>query len=218
MDNPNRTLLLTVGVLVVLTTSACATATREQALSVEERTALAGDELTPEERTLAGQVADRALRARQLITDTRRVYLVRVEWLRDKEAESRGVADRKALVTHYRYDDDAALVTVVDLAQRTAVQVDTLPHLPTPLATEEFTRARDLALAHPEVKAALTPYGERVTAEALVTRAASREDPIFGHRVVRMMFRVGPDYLTRPIVLVDLTTGQVTIERPASPR
>lgn len=75
-------------------------------------------------------------------------------------------------MTHYRYDGDTAIVTLVNLSQRTLITVEIVAHLPTPLAAQEFSRARELALAQAEVQAALAPYGDRVVAEGLVARAA----------------------------------------------
>ena len=62
-------------------------------------------------------------------------------------------------MTHYRYDGDTAIVTLVNLSQRTLITVEIVAHLPTPLAAQEFSRAREPALAQAEVQAALAPYG-----------------------------------------------------------
>jgi hypothetical protein len=166
-------------------------------------------ELGPAERQAAADLAAQAVERAGLRTGAPLV-LAQVELFRDKDAEARGTLDRMALVTHYRYDD-TAILTRVDLTRRAVVAVEAIPHLAVSLSTEEFERAKTLALSDAAVKAALAPYGE-LAVEALVVRATAATDPLFGHRVVRLLFRRGRDYLHEPLVLVDLTASRVTIE------
>lgn len=140
-------------------------------------------------------------------------YVTRVELYRDKEAEAKRISNRQALVTRYRYDGDLTILTIVDLTSREVTRVDSIPHLPTPLSPEEFEMAKDMALTNPEVEAALAPYIEQLEVEPLVSRTFSEQDPLFGHRVVRLLFRVGRNYLTKPTVTVDLTAKKVIVER-----
>jgi len=117
-------------------------------------------------------------------------------------------------VTHYRYEGDLAILTVVNLSQRAVVSVEARPHLPVGLAQAEFERAKELALADEAVKKALGPNASKVVVEALVIRAIAEKDPYFGRRVVRLLFKLGAGYLSEPIVNVDLTAGRVEILPP----
>lgn len=167
--------------------------------------------LTREERRSAEALAEAALHRRGL-RGGGRLPRVDADLYRDKEAERAGEETRKAMVTHYRYDDDTAIVSVLDLIRREVVRVEEIPHLPVPLSEEEFERARELALSDRSVRSALPDGGEPPVVEALVVRAESPDDPIFGRRVVRLLFRQGADYLREPAVTVDLTDEQVRVE------
>ena len=90
--------------------------------------------------------------------------------------------------------------------------VDSVPGLPVSLSPEEFQRARDLALADERVRAALEDRGGSVVIEPLVLRPADHADSLYGHRVVRLLFRLDHDYLSDPVVLVDLTDERVLLE------
>lgn len=167
--------------------------------------------LTDAEREIAAELAAQAIDRYGLRT-TGPLYLVRVEWYRDKNAEEQGDIDRKAIVTHYRYKGDLAIITTVNLSKQEIMEVDSIPHLPTPLSKEEFNIAKDMALSDFKVEKALAAYRDQIEVEALVTRTTSTEDSLFAHRVVRLFFRVGRDYLSKPIVYVDLTSEKVIIE------
>ena len=54
--------------------------------------------------------------------------------------------------------------------------------------------------------------GRQVVVEGRPIQAASPQEPLFGHRVVHLLLRHGPDYLNSPRVLVDLTNETVQIE------
>jgi len=138
---------------------------------------------------------------------------VDVERLRIKGDRGEELATDRYITIHYRYADDTALVTIVDLGRNSIVEVREVPHMPTRLTGEELERARDLALRHAGVHEALGELAKQVVVEPLVVRTADERDPWFGHRVVRLLFRVGRDYLSHPIVHVDLTTGEVHLGR-----
>jgi hypothetical protein len=170
--------------------------------------------LTAEERAAAVGLAEQALRSHKLLPD-KKTFLTTAHTHRDPAAERRGVFERLALLTYYRYEGDLAVRVYVNLARRRVTNVERLAHFPTPFAPEELRRARELALEHPELKKVFAPFRERLTVEPLSTRSASTKDPLFGHRVIYLLFRVGPRYLTaQGDVLVDLTTETVII-RPA---
>ena len=166
--------------------------------------------LTEAEVRRAAAIATEALRARNLFDD--RTYFVHAEMLHDKSAP----LERRALVEHYRYEGDVTITSIVDLGPAARVlDVRTAEHVPTSLSNEEFEQARSLALADPRVAQAIAPARERIVIEPLPLGTTNREDRFFGHRVVRLLFRVGADYLARPIVFVDLTDRRVLVEEPS---
>jgi Cu2+-containing amine oxidase len=163
--------------------------------------------LTDAELQQAASIATGELRNRKLADA--RTFFVHAEMLHDKSAPG----SRRALVLHYRYEGDQTITTVVDLTAQRVVDVRTAAHVAAPLSQEEFEQARGMAMADARVAGALGQNRGRVTVEPLVLHA-TEGDPLFGHRVVRLLFRVDRDYLSAPIVLVDLTTRQVMIEPP----
>lgn len=171
------------------------------------------DRLTPAEEQQAIALAEKGLEADKYRAAGKALYAVAVDLVQDKEAEETGSRDRMVLVTHYQYDGDMAIFSIVNLTQSVVVNVERAPHVPVPLSQQEFARAKTLALAHPDVKSALDPYRDRLTIEALLTRTPAEKDPLYGHRVVSLLFRLGSDYLTMPEVMVDLTTQEVLVQR-----
>jgi hypothetical protein len=202
--------------VLLFTIWACVAAGAQEAPDFGEmmKVARASAPLNGEERAAAVALAEQALRSNRLLPD-RRTFLTWAETYRDTVAERRGSFERGALLTYYRYDGDVALHVYVNLVRRRVTNVERLAHHPTPLAPEELRRARELALEHPELKKAFDPYRERLVIEPLSTGVPSPKYPLFGHRLVYLLFRVGARYLTaQGEVLVDLTTEKVII-RPA---
>ena len=115
------------------------------------------------------------------------------------------------LVTHYGYEGDIGYETIVDLDAGRVVDQTATPHLPVQLSEAEFERAREMTLSDPRVREVLGADLERVVVEPLVIRTRDREDPYFGRRVVRMLFRVGRDYRGDLAVETDLTEGRVHV-------
>ena len=170
--------------------------------------------------TLSAAESEKAVALARREVETRKLrlkiplQLVAVEWTREKPEKEGAPEKRFALVTYYRYEDDAAILTLVEPAASRVAKVDVIPHLPVPLSAEEFQRASALALKFPQVVEALGARAKEVKTEGLLLRTSDEKDQLFGHRVVRMLFRVGTDYLTRPMAFVDLTTQKVWIEEP----
>jgi hypothetical protein len=144
-----------------------------------------------------------------------RIYFTKAEATAEKEDGSKprdvNAAPRTVVLTYYRYKTDEAIVTTVNLATKEVVKVAHIAHLPTPLAEEEVTEAKDLAMKNDQVKKALQGYGDKVEVGVLVPQVG-KDDPKFGHRLAVLMFRVGKDYLVSPRVLVDLTKQTVEVE------
>lgn len=162
--------------------------------------------LTEAEVQQAAGIAMGELRKRNFADS--RTFFVHAEMLHDKGGNA-----RRALVQHYRYAGDQTITTIVDLSAGRVVDVRVAEHAPSALSREEFEEARKLAMADPRVQEALGANRGNVEVEPLVVRA-SQGDPLFGHRVVRLLFRRGRDYLTAPDVHVDLTDRKVMVRTP----
>ena len=168
--------------------------------------------LTAEERAIAIQRAEESLRAKKLLPD-RKTFLTFVQTHRNATLEKKGIFERHALLTYYRYAGDVGILVYVNLTRQKVESVEQLPHFLAPLAPAELARARELVLSEPRLRNVLQPLRDQLTIEALLTRIPDPKNPLFGHRLVHLLFRVGPRYLTaQGLVLVDLTTEQVIIQ------
>ena len=163
-------------------------------------------------------VAERVRRAaegsdalRLKLADLRTVF-VTVDLIRRKGEGGRELAPIYR-VQHYRYADDTTIVSLVDLDSGRVREVEELRHAPVALGAAELAEARALALADERVSRATSRFREQLVVEPLVVRTSDPADPWFGRRVVRLLFRVGRDYLSEPVVFVDLTNREVIIER-----
>ena len=177
------------------------------AARADEQTAPDPEQLTAEESAAVRKLAEAALKERGLLKG--KVYLTRVEVFHDAARE-----ERHAIATHYRYEGDLAMRTHVDLGTRKVTDVETIPHLPTSLAPEELAAAVKLARANKDVARALARYadGPKIEVDAQMAITAVADDPTFRHRVVRLHFRRGREYLLHvPSVDVDLTAGTVRV-------
>jgi len=141
-----------------------------------------------------------------------RVIYIGTELVRGKAEDGEDDPRYSYRVIHYRYDDDTAIVSLVNLEDSAVLDQREIPHYPTSLTREELETAKGLAMEDPRVREALEDDVDRVEVEALVIRVASEEDRWFGRRVVQLLFRVGRDYRHSPRVIVDLTTSTVLVE------
>lgn len=168
-------------------------------------------QLTEAEKLLAVQLSDQAITARDLRNGSP-LYLVETELVIEK-AEIEGNAGRRlARTTHYRYDGDLSIFTMIDLNAQSARRMDVVPHHPVPFSHEEYEAAAGLAMADRRVRSLLGERLTQVQVEGLAMRTSDPNDRYFGHRVLRLMFKLDHDYLTRPIALVDLTTQTVVVD------
>lgn len=190
----NRT--MAAALLVAVASAACASTSDGGALPFE---------VTDEERgraldLLREQDAFRSLDAGGV------TYLVDIQVLRDKEREG----ERELLIAHYRTKDDLAILSRVNLTRDEVVSVESRPHMALPLSPEEFELARELALADDRVRRLVR--GRDVVVESQLSRTSDPDDPLFGHRLVNILLHGPEGYLEVRTLLVDLTTGQVTVE------
>jgi hypothetical protein len=181
------------------------------ARSAQDRVAdSASDDVPADVAARVRTVAEGSAQLRPSLVQPRTVF-IGVDLIRRK-SEGEGERDLPALyrVQHYRYADDTVITSIVDLdGARVAEQTETR-NAPVRLSEGELGEARTLALADPHVAAALG--GREVVVEPLVVRTSDRADPWFGRRIVRLLFRLGADYLSQPIVFVDLTRRRVIIQ------
>lgn len=171
-----------------------------------------GSELTAIERDQARQIAQQEIARQKLRTDDR-IYAVDYELIVPKDEKGEAGSQRLARVTHYRYDGNLAIVSYVDLTARIVVRSETLANPAVPVSQEEFELAKQLLLKDAEVQRLLAKEVSRVVPEALLMHFPDDKDPLFGHRVLRFVFRQGTQYLRQPVVWVDLTARTVTIEK-----
>jgi hypothetical protein len=187
------------------------TATQRAARRLAERSqAFQGLLSEKEQQSLLGKPRD--------IEPGERVYFTKAEATTEKEDGSKprdvDAAPRTVVLTYYRYKTDEAIVTTVNVATKEVLKMEHIPHLPTPLADDEVTLAKELALKDDQVQKVLQPYGNKVEVSVLVPQVGEGDKTKkFGHRLVLLMFRVGQDYLVSPRVLVDLTEQKVEVEK-----
>jgi hypothetical protein len=139
-----------------------------------------------------------------------RVVFIKIDLLPDAQAET---TQRQVNVIHYRYRGDETIITTIDLNRREVLNRQMLPHFPTGLAPEELTRAQQLAQGDARLRGLFA--ARRLQMEGRPLQSVSRQDDLFGHRVVHLLLRDGNAYLTTPRVLVDLTTEAVLVDDPA---
>ncbi|RYY26003.1 MAG: hypothetical protein EOP62_10980 [Sphingomonadales bacterium] len=155
-------------------------------------------------------VAERSERLKAFIAEPRSVF-IGVDLIRSK-----GEGDREPpplyRARHYRYSDDVTVTSLVDLESGRVVDQIEMPHVPVPLTPGEFSEARALALRDDRIAPGLRQYGDRLVVEPLMVRTGDSKDPWFGQRVVRLLFRVGRDYLSSPVVYVNLSKRVVILE------
>lgn len=175
----------------------------------------ASDDVPAATAQRARDVAERSAQLRSFLAEPRTIF-IGVDLIRRKGG------DRELpplyRVQHYRYADDTVITSVVDLETGRVGEQVAARNVPVRLSEGEFVEARALALADRRVTAAVSQYRERLVVEPLLVRTLDRSDPWFGRRIVRLLFRVGTNYMSRPLVYIDLTGRQVIVEEGHSPR
>lgn len=209
-------------VLSLLIVAPSAAAQRAVEPPVPRATESASDDVPAAVAARARTVAEGSPRLRGLLAEPRtepraearteaRTVFIGVDLIRRKGDGGRDLAPYYR-VLHYRYADDTAITSLVDLESgRVAEQVEAR-HAPVRLSEGELGEARALAFGDRRVAAAIGRYMEQVVVEPLLVRTSDPNDPWFGRRVVRLLFRVGANYLSQPIVYVDLSGREVIVQ------
>jgi hypothetical protein len=170
--------------------------------------------LSGEERSRAISLASReqrpALSAFELReTERPRSVVSTVEPVAEKGREG-----RLAMVTLYQYNGDITIRRVVNLDSGMVVGEARAERQTPPLAPVEVELARGIALADPRIADTVAPFSDRLKVEALVASTSDRNDPLFGHRVVYLLFRTPEGYLANiGEVFVDLTAARLEVHR-----
>lgn len=143
----------------------------------------------------------------------------------EKKENEKGKEDEKAkgsekppgtlaVVTWYRYFDDITVFSTVDLSRGKVVAVEAVQHLRTPLSTEEFEEAQELAREKSdEVKRLYERYGKELSAYPQFSQFTLEDDSRV-NRVVHLTYRVGKRDMSYPRPEVNLTTRKVEVPRP----
>jgi hypothetical protein len=143
-------------------------------------------------------------------TETRdaREYVVSVEMLASQ------AGGPKAVVTSYRYADDATVFVTVDLGTGRVVGMESAQHLRTPLSDAEYEYAKALAREQSdEVKKLYERFGDQISVYPQFSQFLVKNDPRI-HRVVHLTYRVGTRDLSYPRPIVDLTMRRVDTPAP----
>lgn len=198
-----------------------------------ERQPLALDPLTSADRALAERIATEDSRVRELLgTGPHHLISIDLLFLKPEKEESPAPVhaveiDRNAEVIFRRGEDESGVRAIVNLTKRTVTFVSRIESRQIPLTQEDIVEAARLAVENEELRHELGTEQEGFTAAAKSSRGATgryavtglrlftqdEDDPCYKHRCVRVMFRRDLDYLVQPIVMVDLTTRQVNLER-----
>jgi hypothetical protein len=203
--------------------------TRPVAQVAPERRAL--DPLIGDEQALAERIARTDPRVKELLGEAGvRLVSATPVLIKTDAPEKTNVALRQIEVVLFRPQGEVGARVVVDLHQRGVVAVNRLAGDQVPYTNDDLLDAFQLALRDPEVLQALGPAAQsfriRPTSPAppglatpentvggLPVRSPDPNDPCSTHRCLRLTFRRGTDYLSHPIVTVDLTAKHVYVEK-----
>jgi hypothetical protein len=193
-----------------------------------ERRAL--DPTTKDEEAIAERIARNDGRVKELLGEAGvRLVSVTPVLLKMDSPEKLDVALRQIEVVLFRPQGEVGARVVVNLRQNGVVAVNRLSSDQVPYTRDDLTDAFELAMRDAEVLKALGPAAQTfrprtgpleqgATAQqnlvgGLPVRSPDPNDPCSTHRCLRLTFRRGNDYLSEPIVVVDLTAKHVSVEK-----
>jgi hypothetical protein len=226
--------LLVLGLLSLIflvTTSALAQETaRSVAQPRTERRAL--DPLTGDEQALAERIARSDSKVKELLGEAGvRLVSATPVLIKAESPEKTNLALRQIEVVLFRPQGEVGARVIVNLQQNGVAAVARLSSDQVPMTNDDVADAFQLALRDAEVTKALGPAAQTFrgrpgphgppglatpenTVGGLPVRSNDPNDPCSKHRCLRLTFRRGQDYLSEPIVTVDLTARHVYVERP----
>jgi hypothetical protein len=190
-----------------------------------ERRAL--DPLNADEQAVAERIARSDGKVKELLGETGvRVVSVVPVLIKAESPEKTNVAQRQIEVVLFRPQGEVGARVIVNLAQNAVAAVTRLSSDQVPFTNDDLADAFQLALKDAEVLKALGPAAQTFRIRPVAPGAAMPEnsvgglpvrspdpsDPCSKHRCLRLTFRRGNDYLSQPIVTVDLTDKHVYVE------
>lgn len=192
------------------------------------------DPLTPDEESSAERIARSDNRIKEIVGE-REVRLVSATPVLIKTGESLEKIDvhqRVIEVVLFRPEGEVGARVLVNLVQNSVANVERLDSRHVPFTRDDLKDAFQLALREPQVQRALGPEAQNFhiqgqrnapSAEAsenvvsgLPIRSSDPKDPCSKHRCLQLFFRRGTDFLSEPVVTVDLTAKHVSVERGKS--
>lgn len=187
------------------------------------------DPLTPAETETAKKIASEDLRVKRAL-DAGRQRLIQVQFFQPKDGsptndggQISSDVSRYAAVLFYRYDIDRGIHVIVNLNDRSVVQISRVASMAVPLAREEVKEAFALALRNRRVRVLLgaradqfgfaedsrQTSGDRIEGHRVI--ASSPKDPCRTHRCIELHFRTRHGYVPATSVTVDLSTQTVMV-------
>lgn len=168
--------------------------------------------LSLREQALARRLAEEELlKPEHGIAAGERIYFTRVNLIPAPNADS---PQREAIVTHYRYEGNQAILTYVDLRSESVYKVEKVTNLPTPLSEEEYRLAIELARADPRLAGFFADHEPDLQIDAKLCWPSEVRDSTQPHRNVELIFRDDDGWLVEPLVWVDLVRRIVHVDEP----
>lgn len=201
-------------------------AQQEEAAVSSERGAL--DPLTPEEQAAAERLARNDTKVKQLVGEqgVRLVSATPVILKRGESPEKIDVHQREIEVVLFRPQGEVGARVIVNLRQNAVASAQRLTGSQVPLTSDDLKEAFELALRDAQVQKALGAAAQSFHVETERTEPAAEnavtglpirsndpKDPCSKHRCLQLLFRRGTDFLSEPVVTVDLTAKHVSVER-----
>jgi hypothetical protein len=169
------------------------------------------DPLTDSERAEIERLVQSDARVRDLVGAAPRTNYVELLAMKAPDSDEPG---RHAEVLMLREDSRFGARVVVRLGPSPAVvTVERVNESAVPMTDAELQVAAKLADANADVRRALSDQRERPVVEGLRIVTPDKTDPCYAQRCVRLLYRFGSDYLSEPIVVVNLSKGSVQIQR-----
>lgn len=169
-------------------------------------------DISKEDLALIQSVSEQGMtRSRSLSADTGPVELTEVRALKEKPGSKKG-ASRTAMAYFYKYAGNVGVISYVDLDNGKLLRIEERPHLAIPFSPNEIKRAIELAEKNPQVAAKIAQDPENTRLETLPAPTMDSNSPMFHHRVTRILIQRGKNYLSKPIVYVDLTDNKVYVQ------
>src|SRR6266496_6256378 len=214
-------MVMTLTLLRPSTANGASTAEQSEQTDAAERGGL--DPLTADEESAAERIARSDNRVKNIFGE-REVRLVSATPVLIKKGESPEKIDvhqRVIEVVLFRPEPEIGARVLVNLAQNSVANVERLDSRQVPFTPDDLNDAFQLAMRDPQVQKALGSeaqsfhvQGQRNAPPAdasenvvsgLPIRSSDPKDPCSKHRCLQLFFRRGTDFLSEPVVTVDLT-------------